>query len=213
MRIGILSLQCAIFAVNSHKMRKQELYEQTIAYFKDAMPVAEKELDYDSPSRLLVAVILSAQCTDKRVNMVTPRLMYDYPTAEAMSLATPEVIFEYIKSVSYPNNKARHLVGMAQMLVRRRGTRHTGGTGTPAWGWAQDGQRHPVCSVGKSCLCCRHACVPCEPPHRPGARTLQSSLQCGEGTHAPYPRRTHSHRPSLAYSSWTLHLHCPQTQV
>ena len=99
-------------------MRKKELYDKVIAYFKEAMPVAETELDYDTPFSLLVAVILSAQCTDKRVNMVTPHLMHDYPTAEAMALATPEVIFEYIKSVSYPNNKARHLVGMAQMLVR-----------------------------------------------------------------------------------------------
>jgi len=99
-------------------MKKQELYERTIAYFKEAMPVAETELNYDSPFSLLVAVILSAQCTDKRVNMVTPRLMHDYPTAEAMALATPEVIFEYIKSVSYPNNKAKHLEGMAQMLMK-----------------------------------------------------------------------------------------------
>ena len=99
-------------------MRKKELYDKVIAYFKEAMPVAETELDYDSPFSLLVAVILSAQCTDKRVNMITPRLMHDYPTAEAMALATPEVIFEYIKSVSYPNNKAKHLVGMAQMLMR-----------------------------------------------------------------------------------------------
>ena len=99
-------------------MMKQELYDKVIAYFKEAMPVAETELVYDTPFSLLVAVILSAQCTDKRVNMVTPRLMYDYPTAEAMALATPEVIFEYIKSVSYPNNKAKHLVGMAQMLVK-----------------------------------------------------------------------------------------------
>ncbi len=99
-------------------MRKKELYEKVIAYFKEAMPVAETELDYDSPFSLLVAVILSAQCTDKRVNLVTPNLMHDYPTAEAMALATPEVIFEYVKSVSYPNNKAKHLVGMAQMLMR-----------------------------------------------------------------------------------------------
>lgn len=99
-------------------MRKRELYDRVIVYFKEVMPVAETELDYDSPFSLLVAVILSAQCTDKRVNMVTPRLMHDYPTAEAMALATPEVIYEYIKSVSYPNNKAKHLVGMAQMLMR-----------------------------------------------------------------------------------------------
>ena len=99
-------------------MKKKELYEQVTAYFMQAMPEAETELHYDSPFQLLVAVILSAQCTDKRVNTVTPRLFEDYPTAEAMALATPEVIYDYVKSVSYPNNKARHLVGMAQMLLK-----------------------------------------------------------------------------------------------
>lgn len=99
-------------------MRKKELYEQVIAYFKEAMPVAETELYYSNPFGLLVAVILSAQCTDKRVNMITPPLFRDFPTPEAMAASTPEIIFEYIKSVSYPNNKSKHLVGMAQMLVR-----------------------------------------------------------------------------------------------
>lgn len=99
-------------------MRKKELYEQVIAYFKEAMPVAETELHYSNPFELLVAVILSAQCTDKRVNMITPPLFRDFPTPEAMAASTPEIIFEYIKSVSYPNNKSKHLVGMAQMLIR-----------------------------------------------------------------------------------------------
>ena len=99
-------------------MRKKELYEQVIAYFKEAMPVAETELYYSNPFELLVAVILSAQCTDKRVNMITPPLFRDFPTPEAMAASTPEIIFEYIKSASYPNNKSKHLVGMAQMLVR-----------------------------------------------------------------------------------------------
>lgn len=99
-------------------MRKKELYEQVIAYFKETMPVAETELHYSNPFELLVAVILSAQCTDKRVNMITPPLFRDFPTPEAMAASTPEIIFEYIKSVSYPNNKSKHLVGMAQMLVR-----------------------------------------------------------------------------------------------
>ena len=79
------------------------------------MPVAETELHYGNPFELLIAVILSAQCTDKRVNMITPPLFHDFPTPEALAAATPEVIFEYIKSVSYPNNKAKHLVGMAQL--------------------------------------------------------------------------------------------------
>ncbi|MBQ7571856.1 MAG: endonuclease III [Bacteroidaceae bacterium] len=98
-------------------MKKKELYERVLAYFQQAMPEAETELHYSDPFQLLVAVILSAQCTDRRVNMVTPRLFEDYPTAEAMALATPEVIYEYVRSVSYPNSKALHLVQMAQMLL------------------------------------------------------------------------------------------------
>ena len=99
-------------------MRKKELYDRVIAYFEQAMPMAETELHYEDPFQLLVAVILSAQCTDKRVNMITPALFRDFPTAEAMAATTPDVVYEYIRSVSYPNNKAKHLVGMAQMLVR-----------------------------------------------------------------------------------------------
>ena len=75
-------------------------------------------LHYENPFQLLIAVILSAQCTDKRVNMITPPLFRDFPTPEALAASTPEVIFEYIRSVSYPNNKSKHLVGMAQMLVK-----------------------------------------------------------------------------------------------
>lgn len=99
-------------------MTKKELYQQVINYFRQAMPVAETELHYESPFQLLVAVVLSAQCTDKRVNMITPRLFSDYPTAEALSLASPEVIYDYVRSVSYPNSKARHLVDMARMLTQ-----------------------------------------------------------------------------------------------
>lgn len=106
---------------NERKMRKKELYDRVIAYFEQAMPVAETELHYEDPFQLLVAVILSAQCTDKRVNMITPALFRDFPTAEAMATTTPDVVYEYIRSVSYPNNKAKHLVGMAQMLVRDYG--------------------------------------------------------------------------------------------
>lgn len=83
--------------------------------------MAETELHYEDPFQLLVAVILSAQCTDKRVNMITPALFRDFPTAEAMAATTSDVVYEYIRSVSYPNNKAKHLVGMAQMLVRDYG--------------------------------------------------------------------------------------------
>ena len=103
-------------------MRKQELYNKVIAYFEQSMPVAETELHYTTPFELLVAVILSAQCTDKRVNMITPALFADFPTPEALAASTPEVIFEYIRSISYPNNKAKHLVGMAKMLVADYGS-------------------------------------------------------------------------------------------
>lgn len=102
-------------------MRKSELYAAVIKYFEREMPVVDTELDYGSTFQLLVAVVLSAQCTDKRVNMVTPRLFADYPTAEVMAKASEEVIFEYIKSVSYPNNKAKHLVGLSRMLMEKYG--------------------------------------------------------------------------------------------
>lgn len=103
-------------------MTKKERYNAVITWFEENMPVAETELHYSNPFELLVAVILSAQCTDKRVNMITPRLFHDYPTPEALAATTPEVIFEYISSISYPNNKAKHLVGMAKMLVNQFGS-------------------------------------------------------------------------------------------
>lgn len=98
-------------------MRIKDRYSAVIDYFQETMPLAETELEYSTPFELLVAVILSAQCTDKRINQVTPPLFQAFPTPEAMSKATPDEIFQYIKSVSYPNNKAKHLAGMAQMLV------------------------------------------------------------------------------------------------
>ena len=98
-------------------MRKTELYKKVIAYFEQQMPVAETELHYGNSYELIVAVILSAQCTDKRVNMITPDFFRKFPTATELSEYEPEEVYNYIKSCSYPNNKARHLVGMARMLV------------------------------------------------------------------------------------------------
>ena len=98
-----------------------ERYNRTIEYFQQIFPVAETELKYRDPFELLVAVILSAQCTDKRVNMITPSLIKKYPDAESMSKAAPEDIYEYIKSCTYPNNKSKHLKGMSQMLVSEFG--------------------------------------------------------------------------------------------
>lgn len=102
-------------------MTRRERYEAVVAYFEKAMPVAETELRYDNVFQLLVAVVLSAQCTDKRVNMVTPALFEAFPTAEAMAAATEKEVLDYVKSVSYPNSKARHLVATARQLCERFG--------------------------------------------------------------------------------------------
>lgn len=99
-------------------MRKEERYKGVLNWFQENMPVVNTELQYDNPYQLLIAVILSAQCTDKRINMVTPALFEAFPTPEVMAVSSPEVVFEYIKTVSYPNNKAKHLVGMSRMLVK-----------------------------------------------------------------------------------------------
>jgi endonuclease-3 len=102
-------------------MTIKERFERTIEYFLINRPVAETELTYQDPFELLVAVILSAQCTDKRVNLITPALLGKYPDAESMAKADPEEIYEYIRSCSYPNNKAKHLSGMSKMLVTEFG--------------------------------------------------------------------------------------------
>jgi endonuclease-3 len=98
-------------------MNIKERYKYIIAYFKENNPIAKTELKYDNAFELLVAVILSAQCTDKRVNLLTPSLMTQFPTAKLMSQASIEDIFSFIKTCSYPNNKAKHLLGMATMLT------------------------------------------------------------------------------------------------
>ena len=98
-------------------MSTKQRFESILRWFAEHMPVAESELQYSNPFELLVAVMLSAQCTDKRVNMVTPALFAAYPTPEALASATPDEVFEYIHSVSYPRSKAEHLVAMAQRLV------------------------------------------------------------------------------------------------
>ena len=96
----------------------QQKYDAFVAYFAEHMPIAESELQYKNPYQLLVAVILSAQCTDKRVNMTTPALFERFPTPNDMAESSVEEIYSYIKSISYPNNKAKNLLGMAQALVR-----------------------------------------------------------------------------------------------
>jgi len=98
-------------------MTKKERYAYVIDWFEKHMPVAETELMYDNAYQLLVAVILSAQCTDKRVNMTTPAIFAAYPDAASLSKATFDDLFPLIRSISYPNNKTKHLIGMAQMLM------------------------------------------------------------------------------------------------
>lgn len=102
-------------------MTRKELYNQTLEYLSNEYRFAETELDYETPFELLVAVILSAQCTDKRVNLTTPALFERYPDAHAMAKAEPEEIFPIIRSISYPNNKSKHLVSMARKLVNEFG--------------------------------------------------------------------------------------------
>src|SRR6187399_2580650 len=98
-------------------MLRQERYRHFVEYFSKHQPEAETELRYTNPYELLVAVILSAQCTDKRINQVTPALFARFPDVESLAASNAEEVFTYIRSVSYPNNKAKHLVGMAKMLV------------------------------------------------------------------------------------------------
>lgn len=99
-------------------MTRIERYRGFVEYFSVNMPLAETELVYSNPYELLVAVILSAQCTDKRVNLVMPSLLKEFPVPEIMANATADTIYPFIKSISYPNNKAKSLAGMAQMLVQ-----------------------------------------------------------------------------------------------
>ena len=98
-------------------MTKKERYKKVLDWFEENVESAETELHYENNYQLLIAVILSAQCTDKRVNMITPPLFNDFPTVETMAETSPEVIYEYIKSCTYPNNKSKSLVGMAKKIV------------------------------------------------------------------------------------------------
>lgn len=102
-------------------MFKKERYKAFVNHFSDQMPIPETELFYENPFQLLVAVILSAQCTDKRINIVTPAIFRDFPTPQDMAASNFDELFPYIRSVSYPNNKTKHLLGMASMLVEEFG--------------------------------------------------------------------------------------------
>jgi endonuclease-3 len=101
------------------KMTRKERYQFVIDYFEEHNPNAETELIYDNPYQLLVAVILSAQCTDKRVNMTTPAIFDNYPDVQSLSKASFDELFPFIKSISYPNNKTKHLIGMAKTVSEK----------------------------------------------------------------------------------------------
>ena len=103
----------------AHNMNKKERYERILEHFREKMPVVTTELEFGSVFQLLVAVVLSAQCTDKRINQVTPELFNHFPDAKSMAEAEEDEVFEWIKSVSYPNAKAKHLVAMARVLMEK----------------------------------------------------------------------------------------------
>ena len=128
-------------------MRKKERYEKILAWFRENRPIAETELHYNNPYELLIAVILSAQCTDKRVNMITPALYRDFPTPEALAATTPEVVYEYIRSVSYPEQQGqasrRHGSNAGERL-QQPSARHTGKARETSRCGTQNGKCNPV---------------------------------------------------------------------
>lgn len=193
-------------------MRKKELYQKVIEYFQKAMPVAETELHYSNPFELLIAVILSAQCTDKRVNQITPPLFHDFPTPEALAATTPEVVFEYIRSVSYPNNKAKHLVGMAQMLVRDF---HSTVPDTLEELVKLPGVGRKTANVIQSVVFHKAAMAvdTHEPPHRTGSALLYHSAGHRKGAGEIHSRKPDSYRTPLADSARTLRLYGTGSQM
>ena len=195
-------------------MRKKELYDKVITYFQNAMPVAETELHYNNPFELLIAVILSAQCTDKRVNMITPPLYRDFPTPEALAASTPEVIYEYIRSVSYPNNKAKHLVGMAQMLVKDF---HSEVPGTLEELIKLPGVGRKTANVIQSVVFSnngsRYSCFPRKPPHRLGTENLYYSAGHRKISDEIHPERNRSDSPPLAHLARQVCMHGQDSQM
>ena len=186
-------------------MTTKQRYDGVIAWFSEHMPVAESELHYTDPYQLLVAVILSAQCTDKRVNMTTPALFEAFPTPFDMAAATAEDIYPYIKSISYPNNKARNLAGMARMLCSEF-------AGQPAGRGPQDGQRAGRGVVAEGGDAGRYARLPRLEPHRPDNQ-LQNAPSDRADTRKEHSAAPAAGGPSLAHSPRPLCLHGPRPEV
>ena len=151
-------------------MKKKELYEKVLAHFREQMPNVNTELEFGSVFQLLVAVILSAQCTDKRINQVTPELFRHYPDAKTMAQAEPEDILEYIRSVSYQGRPSgEDGQGSGGQTWRRGAFGHEPTTGS-ARRRQEDSQRHPECCVRKICTGCRYSCLPCGSSSGPGVK-------------------------------------------
>ena len=195
-------------------MTTKQRYDGVIAWFSEHMPVAESELHYTDPYQLLVAVILSAQCTDKRVNMTTPALFEAFPTPFDMAAATAEDIYPYIKSISYPNNKARNLAGMARMLCSEFGGEVPSDL--------QQMQRLP--GVGRKTANVLGAVLwqkevmpvdtrlPRLEPHRPDNQ-LQNAPSDRVDARKEHPAASAAGGPSLAHSPRPLCLHGPRPEV
>lgn len=157
-------------------MKREERYERVLAHFRAQMPNVNTELEFGSVFQLLVAVILSAQCTDKRINQVTPDLFRRYPDAKAMAQAEPEDVLEYISSVSYPNAKAAHLVAMARALVAQHGGEVPSDMNQPAgsaWRRQEDCQRRAERRLRQGHAGGGYPCV----SRRPQARSRQQTCQ------------------------------------
>lgn len=195
-------------------MTTKERYDGVIAWFSEHMPVAESELHYTDPYQLLVAVILSAQCTDKRVNMTTPALFERFPTPFEMAKATAEEIYPYIRSISYPNNKARNLAGMARMLCEEFGGEVPSDL--------QQMQRLP--GVGRKTanvlgavlwqkeVMPVHACLPCLEPYRADDQ-FENSVADRADARKEHPFAPVAGGSPLADPPRTLRLHGAQPQV
>ena len=191
-------------------MKKQELFDTVLGTLAPKYGDVETELHFTTPFQLLVAVVLSAQCTDKRVNMITPALFEAYPDADAMAQATPEELLEYIKSVSYPNSKAKHLAGLAQMLVEAFNgevpTTLEELTRLPGVGRKTANVVQAV-AFHKAALAVDTHVFPRQSSLRLSAEDGQYALQGGNGAKKIHSRRESSPQPLLATASRALCLH------
>ena len=191
-------------------MTTKARYAGVIEWFQSHMPVAESELHYGNPYELLVSVILSAQCTDKRVNITTPALFAAFPTPQAMAQATPEEIYPYIKSISYPNNKARNLAGMARMLCEEFGGEVP--SDLDQLRRPQDGQCRGGGHLAEGGDAGRYPRIPRFGPHRPEPQ-CQNTAPDGVATREKHPLPPASAGPPLAHSPRPLCLRRTRSQM